>query len=353
MAKSLLAHLYTRIKGSQEDIATVALHYLLTQSPALNSAFTRKIASVLKVDFDDTVQYSTQVTGENDERPDMTGVDENGKEIVVCEMKFYAGLTPNQPLGYLDRLIANGGKALLFVCPESRIWALWHELKMKCVENQRKIEDVDKLCMKVDDITMSIISWDEIIECLINTAEATAEKLIPDIKQLKGYCEQIDEDTFVPFRPEELTAVNAKKEQRFYTIIDKVTDLLVLEETLKSVKISSKAGNYYGYNSYVFVNNCGIGICYDRWLWENEDTIDTPFWLYIKDQIEGKKWNYSEDILRLMKKYPESERIEYKSIVYLALKVRTYATEDEVCRDIKDQILKYIKDVEYELNKKR
>ena len=45
---ALLAHLYPHIRGSQEDIATLSLHYLLMQSPDLNAAFTRKIRNLAK-----------------------------------------------------------------------------------------------------------------------------------------------------------------------------------------------------------------------------------------------------------------------------------------------------------------
>lgn len=39
MAYSLLAHLYPHIRGSQEDIATYSLQYLLVQSKELNRAW--------------------------------------------------------------------------------------------------------------------------------------------------------------------------------------------------------------------------------------------------------------------------------------------------------------------------
>ncbi len=32
MAESLLAHLYSRIKGSQEDVATLSLQYIISSS---------------------------------------------------------------------------------------------------------------------------------------------------------------------------------------------------------------------------------------------------------------------------------------------------------------------------------
>lgn len=45
MANSRLAHLYSRIRGSLEDVATVSLQYLLTQSRSLNLAFTKLISN--------------------------------------------------------------------------------------------------------------------------------------------------------------------------------------------------------------------------------------------------------------------------------------------------------------------
>ena len=122
MAQSLLAHLYPYIKGSQEDIATFSLQYLLSQSSKLNAAFTKFAADTMGVDLGERLQYRCQVTGESEEkeRPDMVGTDADGAEIVLFEMKFYASLTANQPNTYLDRLRKNGGKGLLFICPMDR-----------------------------------------------------------------------------------------------------------------------------------------------------------------------------------------------------------------------------------------
>ena len=115
MAESLLASLYSRIKGSQEDVATVSLQYILSSSEKLNMAFNRLLSDSLGVNIESDTKYTCQSVGKDKERPDMSGVDSSGNEIILCEMKFYAGLTDNQPNGYLDRLISNGGKALVFV----------------------------------------------------------------------------------------------------------------------------------------------------------------------------------------------------------------------------------------------
>ena len=137
MANSLLAYLYPRIRGSQEDIATLALQYLLSQSKALNKAFTKQIADCLGVELDESLQYTCQSVGENHERPDMVGSDALGHERIICEMKFYAGLTANQPLGYLDRLKDAGGKGLVFICPKARQTMLWSKLYGLCAQRDR------------------------------------------------------------------------------------------------------------------------------------------------------------------------------------------------------------------------
>ena len=41
---ALLAHLYSHIRGSQEDIATYSLQYILSASSELNRAFTHLVS---------------------------------------------------------------------------------------------------------------------------------------------------------------------------------------------------------------------------------------------------------------------------------------------------------------------
>ena len=58
MAYSLLAHLYPYIKGSQEDIATYSLQYLLSNSDELNRAFTKLLSTKMEVELEENLQYS-------------------------------------------------------------------------------------------------------------------------------------------------------------------------------------------------------------------------------------------------------------------------------------------------------
>ena len=81
------------------------------------------------------MNFKTQVTGENNERPDIIGMNEKRNEILIIEAKFWAYLTENQPVEYIKRLQNsnyNGLKVLTFICPDQRISSLKSELKRRC-----------------------------------------------------------------------------------------------------------------------------------------------------------------------------------------------------------------------------
>ena len=338
MAASLLAHLYTHIKGSQEDIATISLQYILSQSEALCAAFTRRISSHLCIDLDESLYYTTQVVGKNKERPDLSGFDSLGHEQVLCEMKFYAGLTPNQPLAYIDRLAEESGKGLLFICPSARLLSLWTQLRTACAD--RTVNQISDYSISVDGIHMAIISWSEILELLTITAASVAVELLADIKQLEGYCAQLDSDAFIPFVSEELTADNAKKAERYYAAIDETINLLCDDDAHETSLKGLKATAYrHGYTRSLFIDDITISLNYDRNLWKSSESIETPFWVAIRDS----DWSQSDDWVDRINQYPH-QMIETNlwSLYFLALIPPTNATLQEVAQSLKLQILSYI-----------
>ncbi|MCR5608990.1 MAG: hypothetical protein K6G26_08005 [Lachnospiraceae bacterium] len=79
----------------------------------------------------------------------MLGVDKDGNEVVLCEMKFYVGLTSNQPNAYIERLIKENGKVLVFICPEQKRVSLWNKVKELCRKDNRILsEEIDAVNIK-------------------------------------------------------------------------------------------------------------------------------------------------------------------------------------------------------------
>lgn len=336
MAQSLLAHLYTRIKGSQEDVATLSLQYILSQSKVLNETFTKQISDILWIELH-SLQYTCQVTGENGERPDLAGTNLAGKEQILCEMKFYAGLTGNQPLGYIDRLRAEDGNGLLFVCPSSRVTNLWHKLNEACRE--RIIEPVAEHCIKVDGVSMAITTWGDILDRLTQVASSSSPDSMSDINQLVGFCAQMDSDAFIPFTSEDLSAEVARKIDRHYEVINETFNLLFSDTSLKTDKKGTRASNVWdGYTRGLIIDDFAIYLAYDRYLWKDNSTVDTPFWL----AVFNKDWEFPPSMLKRYHGIDDEKKGEHWGWYMLALEPLTDATLDEVCQDLKRQILEYL-----------
>ena len=339
MAMSLLAHLYSRIKGSQEDVATLSLQYIISSSEELNAAFNRLISKSLDINIESDITYSCQSVGENSERPDMSGVNKEGKELVLCEMKFYAGLTANQPNGYLDRLIKEGGLALVFVCPEQRKASLWNKVLELCREDGKSISDESAYKVKVNGIAMSVITWAEIIEELRRTASSAAVGSLPDIAQLAGFCEMMDSTAFIPFSSEDMGPEIARREERYYQVIDRLYDTLTANKQIDASGKGLKASaNRSGYTRYLKIGKYYAALIYNRTAWMHTNTVETPFWFYIND--DG--WNQSDDLKARMRAVPEYEREVFDNTIACALYPKLDAQLDEIASDMMGQILRFL-----------
>ena len=337
MAESLLAHLYSRIKGSQEDVATLSLQYIISSNVKLNEAFNRIISEEAKIDIGTDITYSCQSVGENSERPDMSGIDKDGKEVVLCEMKFYAGLTSNQPNTYIERLIKENGKALIFVCPEQRKVSLWSKIKELCREDKKDLSDEDSYRVNVDGIVMAILSWAEIIETLRRTAASSAVEALSDIDQLSGFCEMMDSTAFIPFSSEDLRPEVARREERYYQVIDRLFDVFVSNKKVNASGKGLKASPHRtGYTRYIKINKYTTALMYNRAAWMSKLSVETPFWFYFND--DG--WNQSERLQSRLRAIPEFERERVDSKIAIALHPMLDAPIDDVAKNLMSQVLR-------------
>ena len=335
MKKSLLGHLYTHIKGSAEDVATLSLQYLLSYYDSLCEGFNELIATKLCRQFDKNTSYECQSVGDDLERPDMSGTDTEGNEIILCEMKFYAGLTSNQPLAYLRRLRDENGIGLVFICPKDRIISLWDVLLGKC--SKEKYEIIDEYCISVNGINMTILSWEEVLLTLTQIANAKEKSSLADVDQLKGYCEQIESEAFTPFREEELGAYEAKKYKRLMYIVDRVIDSLCADNTITTSLKGLKATPYSnGYKRFIMIDEFRVDFRLDLEAWSDDRYIDTPYWV----SFRVDNWETPKEFFNKVASVPSTQRRMWgKEHIYLAIKVPCGVVEEDVVDSIKKQIL--------------
>ncbi len=260
MADSLLASLLPRIKGSQEDVATISLVFILERFEVLRSAFTRMLCNELQIDYE-TLSYTAQVTGTHRERPDIVGA-KNGQEKIIIEAKFFASLTDNQPDTYLSRLEGQGG--LIFLCPESRKTGLWQQLT-----DDKGFKILDSYCVDVNGTHMSIISWKAVFDMLKECADNHAPEAKADLHQLTGFCNEIESSSFKPFKAEDFGADIARSIDRYYLIVDETKNNLLHRKDISANKDGLHAqGQQYGHTQYITVEGVGLGIHFHRGIWK-------------------------------------------------------------------------------------
>ena len=255
--QSLLGQFYTRIRGSQEDIASEGLTYILQRSKAARVGINKMLKSDFSLDFED-LNYTTQNSGEKLERPDISGYDINGKEVLILEAKFWSSLTDNQPLEYLNRLTQNS--ALVFICPTLRVRTIFDEI-LKRVTNSQLIFSPNP---ETHSITfqgnkhISVKTWDSVLATVRDhLVQSNETLLISDIDQIRGFYDTIDSNSFLPLQDDDLSPKNARRINSFYELLAKVVDELRKRGILDTQGLTS-TGQRRGYTQNLFRSICKL-----------------------------------------------------------------------------------------------
>lgn len=340
---SLLAHLYPRIKGSQEDVATYSLAYILEQSGVLNNAFTRLVCKKMNIGFDGSLIYTCQDADSKLGRPDIAGY-KDGELKILCEAKFYAGLTENQPVSYLKRLKeqSSSDSGLLFICPKSRTISLWDKLCGLAKESEMEGVLKEEYCIDYSGVRMSIISWSELTAELMRVAIEQDPERQGDVRQLQGFCEKMDSESFIPFVEDDFSPQKARDIDRYYEAVDETYKVLKYNKSLVvDSKGLRKAPRWQGYSQYLVINGAAVSIDFIRSLWKSPSSIETPFWTHIEEILDGK-WIITDKLKKFMSTVDGRMQEEFYGYQYVALVPKPYVTLEELAEDLADQIIDLI-----------
>ncbi len=352
--QSLLGQFYTRIKGSQEDIASEGLVYILMRAKSARETIRRIIKSDSGLDLPD-LTYISQSSGTKLERPDITGSDDDGKERLIIEAKFWASLTDNQPVEYLNRLKQNS--ALVFVCPILRVRPIYSEVVKRL--NEASIIIIDNSVEHTIELQgkrfIVIKTWDEILGAVkLALSQDNNPILISDIDQIIGFCNTIDNEAFLPVSSEDMSPSIARRINSFYDLIDKVTDELKKRGVADTTGLRA-IGQKYGYTRYFSIGNFGIGLSLKFESWAKE--ADTPFWFYLGEKAEGQKhWIKTNELKHICREiaaqYGFKLVLDSNNIIYFALFPTLNATEDLVIKNMADQMIFIFDELENRMKSK-
>ena len=343
--ESLLGQFYNRIKGSQEDIASESLTYILRKSAKARLAINQIIELNTGLTLSD-LTYRAQNSGDKLERPDISAINENGKEVLLIEAKFWASLTKKQPNEYIKRLKDNS--VIIFLVPTLRERVIYEEILFRISQQFSDIErDTENLKIKLNRSNKFILikSWNKILNTIkTELTQENNQTLISDIDQIIGFCETIDSNSFQPIIDSDLSPEIAKRIISYYDIVDKVVDELKNRNKKVSTKGLQKTPQRFGYVRYFSIESFGMGLFMNMEHWSKY--ADTPFWLSVVEIRDG--WKTSEKFNRYCEKIAfklNHNFVDMKSVKF-SLKPKLYETEDLVVDDLANQIEEIYKEIE-------
>ena len=287
----LLAKISPMFSGRTEDVAVEALGHILNGSKSARDA----LSEVLRIggaEVGKIVVVETQVTIEDDARPDLAAYNEDGSRCVLIEAKFWAGLTKNQPVTYLRHLLREPKtSALLFVAPHARYESLWAELKQRIAKSDFdisfKVERNHEALVSDHaggESWMILASWTSLLDSMAAKVSSAGDaQTAADIAQLRGLADKEDAIAFMPLRAEELGPELPRRLMGLKTLVDHATDRLLASGLAK--KEGSMSSVFGRYVRFMMLPGAGasFGINYSRWA----TLRDTPLWLTLRAQ---NKW---------------------------------------------------------------
>ena len=285
---SLLAYLAYKFGGQTETIATEALGYILSRSESARNAL-RDMIGIGGVDVGRIARAQTEVPIEvegKEARVDLVGFDTTDAERALLEVKFWAGLTENQPNTYLKRLLQNmEPSALLFVAPESRMVTLWAELRRLAnaggfaLGNGTQAAGLQSAVVNNGIHRLVITSWRALLDSMSSHAsvdgDSSAER---GIIELNGLCEQEDSDAFLPLRVGELGPQVGRRIPQFIDLAEDAWKHVKINEFVTystPTRLKNRHGHFLTLLKRVPV---WFGVSYDLWAKRG----DTPLWLVIR-----------------------------------------------------------------------
>ena len=284
MAESdtLLANLVWRFPGHQEDIATAALVHILEKSDASIEALNDVVQSGVR-EVKPIVSVGLQVQGSDGSKPDLVGFDEDRKERVIAEVKFWADLTRNQPNIYLARLPEDGPAVLVFLAPEDRIQWLWPELRGR-VERQYALSTVasERQCFRLGDTQrhLMLVSWTGLLDSMAARSGDANEPagIGAEIRQLRNLARYGDTGVFKPLRRDEKAGEDAERRKRDYRrLITDATERGVEQgwASRKGMRVTPYSGEFGRYIHLSGLIDVWFGVQSSRF----EQTGRTPLWV--------------------------------------------------------------------------
>ena len=328
-----------RFSQQNEDVATDALAFILEANLAARDGMMKLIRGVA-LDMPN-LRFKTQQT-EGSIRPDMWGY--YGAELrVFIENKFWAGLTENQPVAYLQQLAqATQPTILLVVGPDARVQTLWRECSGRLSDagilaSERESPPGVIVRSVTTDIgpIFALTSWTRLLDFLeLELADVPHAR--SDLLQLRALCEAADSDAFMPIASEDVTDQRIPAlVLQLNTVVQASVELAVTEKVLDIKRLNPQAsGERIGrYAKFSDVKGVGVWFGIHFPLWKKHGA--TPLWLLFSPGQFGR----AQEVQPILEPWAERQGLLF------TFENNDFAVPVPIaCGEDKDQVLRHVVD---------
>ena len=261
-----------KLVGRSEEIVTHTLGHILSSSEASRQAL-RDFLLTRDADIGEITRVETQNLGRRGGgTPDLAAYDETGKERLLLEAKFWAGLTSNQPVTYLQRLPKDRPSALLVVAPPVRLDELWQQLRGRVsaegglAPSNEIVEPEIRWCDVGEHRKLILTCWRFLLDSIAAQASSAVAQTVNDLHQLQDMAELRG---LVPPRRDPLTPEFPRSLPLLYALIDDTVERLI-ERSLAEIPGGAYRPTVHHDYSVRYFTFCGVksasfGIYFRDW----------------------------------------------------------------------------------------
>jgi hypothetical protein len=340
----LFGHLVGRFTVHPENIATEALVYVARSSPSVRSALAAFVQRVAPVPSELT--FRSQASGGDGSIPDIVGDDRDGRSPVIIEAKFWAGFTPNQPGGYLNRLVEEPVGVVLFVVPGKRLATVQQHVVGATSDRtlgwpHETVTSAGLWYRRVGaNQWVAVTSWDHLLSALIDAAERAADAgATSDLRQLKGLCNSMDTSAFTPLSEADLSPVIPTRITQYLGLLDDLAAELRLSEFARDVggkRQSSQSGLslWWGYALTLGDVRCLVRV--SMWPWATSGRLATPLWLQVQYPRKAPASHYAYKLQPLL--HERGTVVAHDDFVDVALMLPLNVEREKVLEGLTAQV---------------
>ncbi|TAK27422.1 MAG: hypothetical protein EPO40_17540 [Myxococcaceae bacterium] len=334
MTDTVLAHLAASI-AQKENLATEALAFILNRSAPAREALRQRLAAAVG-EVPTLGRILTQQAVSDEGRPDVVLYNQAGQKVGFIEAKFWAALTPAQPVDYLQQLPKAGSGVLLLLAPERRLPSLRADVLDRCTAAKLPLVDRGPMAFDVGPNRLALMSWSSLLASM-RDAVAEDRATTSDVAQLTGLCARCEAEGFIPLTREDLDDLRVPRlVLQFANLVNAIVDTGVAAGVV-SVKGLKATHFQHATGRYVEFARAGAWLGLNHTHWSRRGR--SPLWI----RFSQDDWGRADALRTLLRPWmsmdpPRAWGDDEDGAVRVPLRLRTGVEQDAVVADVLEQL---------------